>query len=102
MTVPRPRLAALVVAALTLLLVVPFAASAKKPITKRTAKPIVFGHRGAAGYRPEHTLASYELGARMGADYIEPDLVSTKDNVLVCRHEPNITDTTDVADHAEF
>ena len=74
----------------------------KPPITKKTAKPIVFGHRGSAGYRPEHTLAAYELGARMGADYIEPDLVSTKDNVLVCRHEPNITDTTDVADHAEF
>ena len=62
----------------------------------------VIGHRGAAGYRPEHTLASYELGARMGADYIEPDLVTTKDHVLVARHEPNITDTTNVADHPEF
>jgi glycerophosphoryl diester phosphodiesterase len=65
-------------------------------------KVIIIGHRGAAGYRPEHTLASYELAARMGADYIEPDLVSTKDHVLVARHEPNITDTTDVADHPEF
>ena len=64
--------------------------------------PLVFGHRGAAGYRPEHTLASYELGARMGADYIEPDLVSTKDGVLVARHEPEIGGTTDVADHPEF
>ena len=63
---------------------------------------LVIGHRGACGYRPEHTLASYELAARMGADYIEPDLVSTKDHVLVARHEPNITDTTDVADHPEF
>ena len=63
---------------------------------------LIIGHRGAAGYRPEHTLASYELAARMGADYIEPDLVSTKDHVLVARHEPNITDTTDVADHPEF
>ena len=63
---------------------------------------LIIGHRGAAGYRPEHTLAAYELGARMGADYIEPDLVSTKDHVLVARHEPNITGTTDVADHPEF
>ena len=64
--------------------------------------PLVIGHRGAAGYRPEHTLASYELAARMGADYIEPDLVSTKDGVLVARHENDITATTDVASHPEF
>jgi glycerophosphoryl diester phosphodiesterase len=63
---------------------------------------LVIGHRGAAGYRPEHTLASYELGARMGADFIEPDLVSTKDGVLVARHEPEIGGTTDVASHPEF
>ncbi|HEY7595687.1 MAG TPA: glycerophosphodiester phosphodiesterase [Actinophytocola sp.] len=62
----------------------------------------VIGHRGAAGYRPEHTLASYELAARMGADYIEPDLVTTKDGVLVARHEPEIGGTTDVAEHPEF
>jgi glycerophosphoryl diester phosphodiesterase len=62
----------------------------------------VVGHRGASGYRPEHTLASYELAARMGADYIEPDLVITKDGVLVARHEPEISGTTDVADHPEF
>ena len=62
----------------------------------------VFGHRGASGYRPEHTLASYELAARMGADYIEPDLVATKDHVLVCRHEPEIGGTTDVASRPEF
>ncbi|GAB2566752.1 glycerophosphoryl diester phosphodiesterase [Paractinoplanes abujensis] len=66
------------------------------------AKPEVFGHRGASGYRPEHTLASYELAARMGADYIEPDLVATKDHVLVCRHEPEIGGTTDVAGRPEF
>ncbi|MBM2621369.1 glycerophosphodiester phosphodiesterase [Actinoplanes sp. LDG1-06] len=65
-------------------------------------KPEVFGHRGASGYRPEHTLASYELAARMGADYIEPDLVATKDHVLVCRHEPEIGGTTDVATREEF
>jgi glycerophosphoryl diester phosphodiesterase len=66
------------------------------------AKPLVIGHRGAPGYRPEHTLASYELAARMGADYVEPDLVSTKDGVLVARHENEIGGTTDVADHPEF
>nr|WP_134123903.1 glycerophosphodiester phosphodiesterase [Kribbella kalugense] len=63
---------------------------------------VIVGHRGAAGYRPEHTLASYELAARMGADYIEPDLVTTKDHVLVTRHEPEIGGTTDVANHPEF
>ncbi|MEU4423493.1 glycerophosphodiester phosphodiesterase [Actinoplanes sp. NPDC024001] len=64
--------------------------------------PLVVGHRGASGYRPEHTLASYELAARMGADYMEPDLVITKDGVLVCRHEPEIGGTTDVASRPEF
>lgn len=64
--------------------------------------PLIFGHRGASAYRPEHTLASYDLAIRMGADVIEPDLVTTKDHVLVARHEPNITGTTDVADHPEF
>ena len=64
--------------------------------------PLVIGHRGASGYRPEHTLASYELAARMGADYVEPDLVSTKDGVLVARHENEISGTTDVASHPEF
>ena len=64
--------------------------------------PVVIGHRGAAGYRPEHTLASYELAARMGADYIEPDLVTTRDHVLVARHENEIGGTTDVASRPEF
>jgi glycerophosphoryl diester phosphodiesterase len=63
---------------------------------------LVLGHRGAPGYRPEHTLASYELAARMGADYVECDAVSTADHVLVCRHENDISGTTDVADHPEF
>lgn len=63
---------------------------------------IVIGHRGACGYRPEHTLESYELAARLGADYLEPDLVITADGVLVARHEPAIGDSTDVADHPEF
>ena len=68
----------------------------------KVAEPVVIGHRGAAGYRPEHTLASYRLAIGMGADYVEPDLVSTKDGVLVARHENEIGGTTDVAQHPEF
>ena len=64
--------------------------------------PIVIAHRGASAYRPEHTLASYELAIAMGADYIEPDLVSTSDGVLVARHENEISGTTDVASRPEF
>ena len=64
--------------------------------------PIVIAHRGASGERPEHTLASYSLAIDEGADFIEPDLVLTKDNVFVARHENDITGTTDVADHPEF
>ncbi|MBE8987626.1 glycerophosphodiester phosphodiesterase [Nostoc sp. LEGE 12450] len=64
--------------------------------------PIIIAHRGASGYRPEHTLAAYELAIALGADYIEPDLVSTKDGVLIARHENEISETTDVANHAEF
>jgi glycerophosphoryl diester phosphodiesterase len=64
--------------------------------------PIVIAHRGASGYRPEHTLASYELAIEMGADFIEPDLVSTKDHVLIARHENEISETTDVADRPGF
>ena len=65
-------------------------------------EPVLVGHRGASGYRPEHTLAAYELAIEQGADYIEPDLVSTRDGVLVARHENEIGGTTDVADHPEF
>jgi glycerophosphoryl diester phosphodiesterase len=64
--------------------------------------PLVLGHRGASGYRPEHTLASYELAIQMGADYIEPDIVSTKDGILIARHENEISETTDVANRPEF
>ena len=60
------------------------------------------GHRGASGYRPEHTLAAYETAIVQCADYIEPDVVSTKDGVLVARHENEISGTTDVAARAEF
>ncbi|WP_298208038.1 glycerophosphodiester phosphodiesterase [Acidovorax sp.] len=65
-------------------------------------KPLVIGHRGAAGYLPDHTMEGYKLAIEMGADFIEPDLVATKDGVLVARHEPNITGTTDVSTRAEF
>ena len=62
----------------------------------------VVGHRGASGYRPEHTLAAYETAINQCVDYIEPDVVSTKDGVLVARHENEIGGTTDVAAHPEF
>jgi glycerophosphoryl diester phosphodiesterase len=68
----------------------------------RPAPILVIGHRGASGHRPEHTLASYELAVDLGADFIEPDLVSTRDGTLVARHENEISETTDVADHPEF
>jgi glycerophosphoryl diester phosphodiesterase len=69
---------------------------------KKPARPLVLAHRGASGYRPEHTLAAYQLAIDMGADFIEPDLVSTKDHVLVARHENEISGTTDVASRPEF
>src|SRR5215217_3828563 len=65
--------------------------------SSRRSGPLVIGHRGAPAYRPEHTIASYTLAIEMGADYIEPDLVSTKDHQLVARHENDIGGTTDVA-----
>jgi glycerophosphoryl diester phosphodiesterase len=65
-------------------------------------KATVIGHRGASGYAPEHTLTSYFIAVQQGADYIEPDLVSTKDGVLIARHENEISGTTNVAEHAEF
>jgi glycerophosphoryl diester phosphodiesterase len=68
----------------------------------RPVRPLIIAHRGASGYRPEHTLESYRLAIRLGADYIEPDLVSTRDGVLVARHESNISGTTDVAAHPSF
>lgn len=67
-----------------------------------TAAPLVIAHRGASGERPEHTIAAYTLAIEQGADYIEPDLVMTKDGVLIVRHENEISGTTDVAAHPEF
>ncbi|GAA4906440.1 glycerophosphoryl diester phosphodiesterase [Streptomonospora salina] len=69
---------------------------------KQEPELTIVSHRGASGHRPEHTLASYELGARFGGDFMEIDLVATADGVLVARHEPEIGDTTDVADRPEF
>ncbi len=66
------------------------------------AKPLVIAHRGASGYLPEHTLEAYAKGIEMGAEFIEPDLVITKDGVLIARHEPNLIDTTNVSDFPEF
>jgi glycerophosphoryl diester phosphodiesterase len=64
--------------------------------------PLVIGHRGASGLLPEHTLESYALAIELGADFIETDLVATKDGALIARHEPNIINTTDVKDRPEF
>ena len=71
-------------------------------LTLNGEQPLVVGHRGAAGYLPDHTLEGYKLAIQSGADFIEPDLVATKDGELIARHEPNITSTTDVASHPEF
>ena len=117
MTTPRrvraraTLLIASLATATTLSLATPTASAQGGPAVQRpvaafpnddTDRPLVFAHRGASGYRPEHTLGSYLLAIRLGADYIEPDLVSTKDGVLVARHENEISGTTDVAEHPEF
>jgi len=67
-----------------------------------TLSPLVIAHRGASGYRPEHTRSAYELAFALGADAVEPDIVASKDGVLVVRHENEISGTTDVAAHPEF
>ena len=70
--------------------------------TLANVQPVVVGHRGASGYLPEHTLEAYGRAIDMGADFVEPDLVVTRDGVLIARHEPNITSTTNVATLAQF
>ena len=65
-------------------------------------RPLIIGHRGAPGYRPEHSRSSYGLALAMGVDAVEPDIVVSKDGVLVVRHENEISGTTDVADRPEF
>jgi glycerophosphoryl diester phosphodiesterase len=103
-TILRLPVAALALSAAALLAPVsaPATAAPADGAEPSLVEPILIGHRGASGYRPEHTMASYELAIAQGADYIEPDLVSTKDGVLVARHENEIGGTTDVADHPEF
>jgi glycerophosphoryl diester phosphodiesterase len=66
------------------------------------APPLVIGHRGACGHLPEHTLEAYKLAIEQGADFVEPDLVMTKDGVLIARHEPNLIETTNIADLVQF
>src|ERR1043165_8874448 len=90
---PMRRLSVRLLALVALIAVLgpPAAASAHQK------RPLVIGHRGAAGFLPDHTLQGYQLAIDLGADYIEPDLVSTKDGVLIARHEPNMIATTDVA-----
>ena len=78
-------------------------AYAQQPVpTLSGQKALIVAHRGASGYLPEHTLEGYKLAIEMGADFIEPDLVATKDGVLIVRHEPMLSGTTDVADKPEF
>ncbi|MEO8907245.1 MAG: glycerophosphodiester phosphodiesterase family protein, partial [Microbacteriaceae bacterium] len=64
--------------------------------------PLIIAHRGASGYRPEHTASAYRLAFALGADAVEPDIVTTRDGVLVIRHENEISRTTDVSTHPEF
>ena len=74
----------------------------KPLLTLDGAKPLVIAHRGASGYLPEHTLEAYAKAIDLGADSIEPDLISTKDGVLIARHDPNLAYSTDVASRPEF
>jgi glycerophosphoryl diester phosphodiesterase len=99
--VPRPLLRTiLLVTALLGLLSTPAVADSRRNAPKT---PLVIGHRGGAtGYLPDHTLENYALGVELGADFVEPDLVMTRDGHLIARHEPNIKTTTNVASHPEF
>ncbi|MGX8275812.1 MULTISPECIES: glycerophosphodiester phosphodiesterase family protein [Streptomyces] len=100
---PRRRSILLATAAVTAAATAPaVAAPAGDRHPHRPSGPLVIGHRGAAGWRPEHTADAYTYAVRAGADWIEPDLVPTKDHVLVVRHENEIGGTTDVADRPEF
>ena len=105
-----PRIRSILFLALTsgaLLLSLPETAEAQSGTTPRWKtlngqRPLVIGHRGASGYLPEHTLQAYRRAVQMGADFIEPDLVATKDGHLIARHEPILDGTTDVASRPEF
>jgi glycerophosphoryl diester phosphodiesterase len=83
----------------------PTAPASLAPASSRpdlAARVLVIAHRGASGYRPEHTLAAYALAIAQGADFIEPDLVPTRDGVLIARHENELSATTDVGERPEF
>lgn len=98
------------VALVALMAPVADATKKRKAKPKRENSPLVIGHRGASGFLPEHTLPAYRLAIKLGADYIEPDLVATKDGVLIARHEPLLGDSdpattgdsTNVGNHPEF
>lgn len=94
-----PRLAAALPAVLSIVAVATPALAQGKPLSRT---PIVIAHRGASGYLPEHTLAAYSVAILQGADFVEPDLVMTRDGHLVARHDNQIDLTTDVASHPEF
>jgi glycerophosphoryl diester phosphodiesterase len=102
-SLPVPAGAATILTALLLAACAsgPLAGSGRFPTLDGQA-PLVIGHRGASGYLPEHTLEAYKLAIAQGADFIEPDVVASKDGELVVRHEPNITATTDVSTRPEF
>ena len=99
----RGRAAALVAAAAALCTVLTSPIVQAEPKRHADNAPLVVGHRGGAtGYLPDHTLENYALGIQLGADYVEPDLVATKDGVLIARHEPNLIATTNVKDLPQF
>ncbi len=107
---PRSTLSLFPVQALTLMALIiglgfgpPAHAAGAKPLGTLDGKPpLVIAHRGASGYLPEHTLEAYRLAIKLGADVIEPDCISTKDGVLIARHDPNLATSTDVASRPEF
>ena len=96
-----PQLSLAAVTAVALMAIAPLPAQAQRAAQKPHI-PILIAHRGASGHMPEHTLQSYALAIELGADFVEPDLVSTKDGVLIARHEPNMINTTDVRNRPEF
>ncbi|TVR84026.1 MAG: PEP-CTERM sorting domain-containing protein [Rhodospirillales bacterium] len=96
----RMRIRHVVLASLSAALAVTAATGAPAPVT--AAEILVIAHRGASAFRPEHTLEAYKLAIDQGADFIEPDLVVTKDGVLIARHENELGGTTDVSDRPEF
>lgn len=99
----RGRCAVLVVLTVHVLIALSLTSHVALAVDAQLAKrPLVIAHRGASGERPEHTLAAYRLAIEQGADFIEPDLVVTRDGVLIARHENELSGTTDVASHPEF